>query len=90
MQTPQKYLKWGHEDLIRTPFLFITEAYGVTPLVDKPMWQQQFAIYVLASYGIGLISKFSHTYVLPCVYVAWFILKISDFGVLCPDILQGI
>jgi len=42
----------------------------VTPLVDKPMWQQQFAIYVLASYGIGLISKFSHTYVLPCVYVA--------------------
>jgi len=90
MQTPQKYLKWGHEHLIRPPFQLITEAYVVTPSADKAEWQhQQFAVNMLALCGIGLISNFSRIYVLPCVSVASFILKISDLGVLWPDFSQG-
>jgi hypothetical protein len=46
------------------------------------------AICILASCGIGLISNFSNSYALACVSGAWFILKISDLGVLSPDILQ--
>jgi hypothetical protein len=89
MPIPRMYLKCCHKDLIRPPFQFITEAHGVTPSADKAKRQQQIAICILASCGIGLISNFSNSYMLACVSGAWFILKISDLGVLCPDILQA-